>query len=268
MINDPVLLAKVNSMTKYPSILTYHQLGERGRLDDHVQVPFDASDELIVTEKVDGTNTRFIFLPENDYLIGSREDLIHARGDRIWIPTGGIVDTIRDTSLYTAVEDTEDIIVLYGEVYGGKASSGSKNYTGKGNAGFRLFDVVRIEAGELFQEMLTWDRAKIASWREAGGQQFLKETSIVSYANRFDLDTTPRLAEIKGSELPIKHEDVLEWLKKVTPKTQCRLDDGAKAKSEGVVVRTKDRRRIAKIRYEDYERTLRPQNTHKKDGKR
>lgn len=29
-------LKKMNSLTKYPSILTYHQLGERGRLTEEL----------------------------------------------------------------------------------------------------------------------------------------------------------------------------------------------------------------------------------------
>ena len=36
-------LGKLNSMTKYPSILTYHALGDKGVLQDAVQIPFVAS---------------------------------------------------------------------------------------------------------------------------------------------------------------------------------------------------------------------------------
>jgi len=49
-------LAKLNSLTKYPSILTYHALGDKGILQETVQVPFDG--RVIGTEKVDGTNRR------------------------------------------------------------------------------------------------------------------------------------------------------------------------------------------------------------------
>ena len=70
----------------------------------------------------------------------------------------------------------------------------------------------------------------------------------------------PRLATIKGKDLPKTHKEVMEWLREKSPKTKCGLDvldEGAKGKSEGVVVRTADRKKIAKIRYEDYDRTLR-----------
>ena len=54
-------LGKLNSMTKYPSILTYHALGDKGALQDTVQVSF--AGRVVGTEKVDGTNARLVFCP-------------------------------------------------------------------------------------------------------------------------------------------------------------------------------------------------------------
>ena len=82
-------LRKLNSATKYPSIPTYHSLGERGRLLD--QCIDLAEQDLVATEKVDGTNSRIIILPDGMYLIGSREELLHAKGDLIHNPAQGIV---------------------------------------------------------------------------------------------------------------------------------------------------------------------------------
>lgn len=62
-------LAKLNSMTKYPSILTYHALGDKGVLQDAVQIPF--SGRIVGTEKVDGTNTRLIFCPDGAVIVGT-----------------------------------------------------------------------------------------------------------------------------------------------------------------------------------------------------
>jgi hypothetical protein len=52
-------LGKLNSMTKYPSILTHHSLGDKGVMQDAVQIPFEG--RIIGTEKVDGMNTRIIY---------------------------------------------------------------------------------------------------------------------------------------------------------------------------------------------------------------
>ena len=73
-------LQKLNSMTKYPSILTYHKLGERGRLLDEVQIPL-AGLTIYATEKIDGTNSRIIICPDGTFIVGSREDLLWAQGD-------------------------------------------------------------------------------------------------------------------------------------------------------------------------------------------
>jgi len=87
-------LRALNSATKYPSILTYHKLGERGRLTDVLNI--DPQGSLVVTEKVDGTNTRVIFMPDGYFLIGSREHLLYAKGDLIGNPALGIVESIKD----------------------------------------------------------------------------------------------------------------------------------------------------------------------------
>src|SRR5438034_7509139 len=63
-------LGKLNSMTKYPSILTYHALGDKGVLQETVQIPFEG--RIIGTEKVDYTNARLIFCPEHSDLVGNR----------------------------------------------------------------------------------------------------------------------------------------------------------------------------------------------------
>jgi hypothetical protein len=65
-------------MTKYPSIPTYHTLGEKGTLLEET-VSFEG--EVILTEKVDGTNARIILLPDGSFILGSREELLYASLD-------------------------------------------------------------------------------------------------------------------------------------------------------------------------------------------
>jgi hypothetical protein len=87
-------LDKLNSLTKYPSILTYHTLGDKGALQDAVQVPFAGG--VLGAEKVDGTNARLIFGPDGSAIVGSREDLLWERRDLIGNPAMGIVAAGRD----------------------------------------------------------------------------------------------------------------------------------------------------------------------------
>src|SRR5687767_1954189 len=85
-------LKAINSMTKYPSIPTYHALDPRDGSLLEETIPF--SGMVIGTEKIDGTNSRIILLPDGTYLLGSREELLYARGDLIGNPALGIVDAL------------------------------------------------------------------------------------------------------------------------------------------------------------------------------
>jgi hypothetical protein len=61
---------------------------------------------------------------------------------------------------------------------------------------------------------------------------------------------------MEASQLPTTLEDTYRFLLGYEH-SQCKLDDAADGVPEGVVVRSPDRLRIAKIRREDYSRTLR-----------
>ena len=245
-------LRKLNSATKYPSIPTFHVLGDRGRLREEVQVSFGDAD-VVVTEKLDGTNARIIVLEDRSYLIGSREELLHARGDIVFNPAQGIVAAVRTIAdrVADALAGSGHIVTFYGEVYGGK-TSGSKAYGT--SVGFRLFDVVRATTREL-DERLELSAEDIAHWRDSDGQRFLDEGDIAKHATLAGVDVTPRL---EAKSPPTGLRETHAWLKAALPgETLAPLDGDRKGRPEGVVVRTRDRRLIAKLRFEDYERTLR-----------
>ena len=88
-------LATLNSATKYPSIPTYHILGQRGRLTEERSTEFPG--EVEVTEKIDGANARIILPPPEmgTPLIGSRSQLLHSVGDVIANAAQGIVAATR-----------------------------------------------------------------------------------------------------------------------------------------------------------------------------
>ncbi|MCH7729612.1 MAG: hypothetical protein IH991_24505 [Planctomycetes bacterium] len=241
-------LRKLNSATKYPSIPTYHALGERGiLLDEHVS--FDGQ-EVLATEKVDGTNSRIILMPDGCYLIGSREELLYAKGDLIHNPALGIVDAIKGVAeRFQSVFSTPDgvITTVHLETYGGKTTSGAKQYTSRREFGYRMFDLSEIAVSDTNGEL-----EQISRWREAGGQQFAEEDRLVNFAAMATLKLTPRI--IPDAEIPTSIEATHQWLKRQIPKTLVALDDEAGGRPEGLVVRTKDRSTIAKIRLEDYGR--------------
>src|SRR5947209_14006234 len=134
-----VNLNTLNSMTKYPSIPTYHRLGEKGVLQDALQVSF--AGRVVGTEKVDGTNCRLVFCPDGSAVVGSREDLLWERRDLIGNPSMGIVDAVRDAvhNLCETLCHPDSMTVYYVEVFGRGIGGAAKNYTKEGKVGFRLF---------------------------------------------------------------------------------------------------------------------------------
>lgn len=244
-------LRRLNSATKYPSIPTYHALGEKGRLlAEHVDL---GSETILLTEKVDGTNSRIILMPDGCYLIGSREELLHAQGDLIHNPAMGIVDALRPFAeqLPAELSSASNVVTtIYVETYGGKMTAAAKQYTGERRIGFRLFDVSRVPVSQL-------DLAaeQISTWRESGGQSFLSEAQLVEFARDASVELTPRIECL--SPLPVAISETHEWLKSHLASTQVALDKQAGGKPEGLVVKTADRKRIAKIRFEDYQRNER-----------
>ncbi|WP_339168978.1 RNA ligase family protein [Paenibacillus sp. FSL R10-2796] len=255
-------LKKINSLTKYPSILTYHQLGERGRLNDFLTESrgFAELDDVFVYEKVDGENSRIILLKndnnEVDYLIGSREELLYAKGDRIGNPYGNIAEFLKPLAEKVIadilLEGDWALTVIYQESYGGKTKA-SKNYSDRKTQGYRVFDVFSLNKDELYR-LLELSQEKIAMWRDHGNQPFYDEIEKKRFIESIDLQSAPLLETIKGSEFPTSLESTYSYLKRFE-NTQVGID--ASGKSEGIIVRTTDRKQIRKIRFEDYERTFR-----------
>lgn len=253
-------LTKLNSMTKYPSILTYHEMGGKGMLTDSLTTSFPDDADILVTEKVDGTNTRIIFFADGQYIIGSREELLYARGDLIGNPALGIVAAVKElaTQLASLYQNAEDrVTVVYGEVYGGNIGAAAKNYTDSKQVGFRIFDIVLFEKSS-FDDIIAREQAEIARWRDAGGQRFVDEATLMRNVSDSDgrLSPTPRLGTIAGKDLPKSVQGMHELLAQLCPRTSCSLGGATEGKAEGIVIRAADRSAIAKIRFEDYERTL------------
>ncbi len=245
-------LAKLNSLTKYPSILTYHALGEKGRLTEAVLVPFDR--DVILTEKIDGTNARLICTPEG-VLVGSREDLLWATGDLIHNPAMGIVSAVRDHARALVSNlPNEALLVIYGEVYGRNVGAGAKNYTSTGKVGFRVFDAFEMPLEAVFAQF-EGPAERISLWRESGGQPFLTVAALDALAIERGLKCVPTLGTVAGSLMPRSLTEAAAFLAPFA-KTAASLDDAALGHAEGVVARSADRRQIAKLRFEDYRRTL------------
>jgi len=243
-------LRAINSLTKYPSIPTYHALDPKtgNLLDDVVEF----SGPVYLTEKVDGTNGRIVSLPDGSYLIGSREHLLYAKGDLIGDPALGIADALKPIAERLPGPIGDRIVVRFFEVYGGKVTAASKHYTHAKTVHARLFDIAVIAE---YAPMLGWPSERIASWRDNGGQRYLSEYDLIAVAAQYGLDTVPRLDKVEGGGLPMSIVDTRNFLADYLPRTMVALD-GEPGHAEGIVLRDDQRRVIAKARFQDYDRTL------------
>ena len=268
IVNSIGGLQKLNSITKYPSILTYHNLGPKGTLvDSLVEDRRFENGDIFVTEKVDGTNSRIVFFTNDkgvveDYIIGSREDFLFARNDRVINPALGIVNTVKETAdIVTLFSDANEktlapnsMYCLYGETYGGKVN-GFKQYTSQGIFGVRFFDMFALSYEQL-EDLFQLSLDGISTWRKQNGQPFVSVNTFASFCHDFHLERVPPLRKISASELPTSLQETWDWMQKFAKSSAC-LDGGGLGNSEGVVIRTRDRSLIRKLRFEEYQKTER-----------
>lgn len=249
---------KINTFTKYPSILTLHELGEKGRLIDQLTTKIDFEEKFGFFEKIDGTNVRIIFYG-GEYLIGSRKEILYYSNDLYWDNSMGIVHLMKEMFNLDMIaqELNKDVMVtVYGELYGGKITVKSKNY-GKDAHGFRIFDVVQTIDFSILKEPIE----KISSWREhktenglVYGQDFANQNHFEYYQKYFEI--VPKL-NFDLDKNDLSHQTILDNLSTALPKTKVQLTDSGLGNAEGIIMRNHDRSVILKLRFEDYERTLR-----------
>jgi hypothetical protein len=261
---DEFDLSKLDTMTKYPSILTYHALGDhKTLLPGFVQDTGFNDDEMYYgTEKVDGTNTRIVLL-NDDFMVGSRDRLLYRKGQDINNLKNVLAKTVDWDITHTVAEIAKNLSsknshdnclrIAFGETYGNNITQGSRNYVNDKECAFRLFDLV-TEDEETVRKIIDYPIDKIAGWRNHDHQHFVDVDELTSFAEANNLNKTPYLFTIKGNEIPKTLNDVLDWLQQFS-KTKAGIN--AIGKAEGVVIRSKDRSFIRKLRFEDYEKTLR-----------
>lgn len=243
--------SRLNSATKYPSVPTFHEMTDKGLLTD--KIADLGPGPFFLTEKIDGTNTRIIITPHG-YLIGSREQILYAQGDIIGDPALNIVNHVRPIaeniwSKRGCLDDS--IVTIYGETYGGKVTAGSKQYTSNGTYGFRVFDLSKQNINSIPSTL-----EDIAIHRDARGG-FADNLAIMDFCRETGIPRVHELGyEPNTDKLELSHDDAYTLLKWTLPQTFSALDSNAGKKAEGVVISNRDRTKIAKLRFDDYERVL------------
>jgi hypothetical protein len=262
-LRDRGFQAKLNSATKYPSIPTYHAIDSKNGMLSEPTVDF--GDQMVqISEKIDGTNARIIVMPDGRFVIGSRENLLSCSEDWFKNPELGIVQELWDTASDLAGQlndrdDLDPVRVYFFEVYGGSVGANAKQYTiGKKVFGHRLFDVIEFSDAQ-FADVMGMEREQISSWRDRGGQPFVGWDEFLAIAQETNLVRAPILERRSRTEdLPTSLQDALHWMKEFfVGGSEAKLDPGALGRPEGLVLKSHDRKITAKLRFQDYENTLR-----------
>lgn len=270
VLDKIITTKKGNSITKYPSILTYHVMGDRGCLHpvlSEMEYFPKTDDDLYVSEKIDGENTRIIIL-NDDYILGKREDWLYAKGDRA-IPTKmqpiiSYLRKIAEKIIESGVLEKDTLYCIYGELHGYKIQKAWKHYTKTETYGFRVFDVWTQDIESFSSWFTNLDENSASRWRENNQQPWLSVQDMDSFCKKTHLERVPYSPCVSIREIGKTLESSYAFLQGYTT-TAIHLDDSVRnnVDAEGIVIRTADRRYIAKLRFEDYQRTFKQKNKTK-----
>lgn len=217
---------------KYPEMKTLFKLipsVEKGKkwdatsgeiLPETAALHFTPLDQLVFTEKIDGTNMGIRVTDGTVTHIQKREHICDRenKGDAFYFEVGDKIGKIIEDK---RIEQLKDVII-YGELCGEKIQKGGNYFQGRK---FIIFDIYDTDADKFF----TWDALK-------------------HFANELDVETVP---EINYDKDDLRVENVKEFI--LNQKSVFNTEFGA----EGLVIRhRKDtfpaRRWIAKIRKKDF----------------
>lgn len=229
-------LGRLHARTAYPLIPSFHppdpDTGDLGPV-----MPKPAGD-VIATELLDGVTCRVALFADGSYLIGNPQRWLYASGDVIGDAAQGMVNAVRplaDRLSATASVEPETVLVIYGELFGGKTPAAAR-YTGRKEVGYRTTDVARVALHDDME------------------MTFLHEKELTAFAAEHSLSLVPRVARFPARDLPNKPDGVLTLLEEVLPSSRCRLDADADGDPAGLIVRSPDRSWIAGLRFDDYRR--------------
>lgn len=272
ILDHRVVLENLNSLTKFPSIPTLHQMGERGVLSDETAAGFRqllaAPELLVATEKVDGTNCRVLCFCDGTFLVGSREELLWYSEDLIFNPVLHVVEEVRryreEIESFILNDAPDGLVVLYLEVYGHGIGKNGREYSRTEDfRSLRLFDVAFWQGKSWWKIVSDGETTteQLALRRDRGAQPFLSWDTVRAMAEQL------QISSVDERELPpegLAMSEVFDWVR-FQPKSTAVIDD-APGRPEGVVLRLRAGNSIppfatpvlrAKARTEDYARTIR-----------
>jgi len=196
-------------MFKYPKIKTLFNRDEKFKVTEEIRLPeFENIKNWLITEKIDGTNIRIIFTPDDKLFI-------RGKTDNASIPTF-LLEELQKIFTIEKVKAVlnnpiEKGLCLYGEGYGAKIQKGGGNYN-QGNS-FRLFDVW-IDGC-----WLEWD-------------------NVMEIAKQLNIETAPTLPVFCSKTATMNITEAVSIVKrKVLQSEVARKENNMEILAEGIVAR-------------------------------
>jgi hypothetical protein len=172
-------LRKLNSITKYPSILTYHNLGQRGSLvnslveDKH----FDKHRSIYITEKIDGTSSTYVLVnhakpghnPKYEFIVSSRNvrqldpDQVCYHDVNVYWEMAEKYDLENRMKLILASLPYSHFVVLQGETFGANLQGNKYKMQDRD---IRFFNIIDDHNGK-------WDTTIAAKYIEQIGLKWV-----------------------------------------------------------------------------------------------
>jgi len=243
---------RLNALTRYPTVPSYHVPDAQGRPTLQVKVSFAHEPQLIISEKIAGHSIRVI-LTKDGYFLGNKTEILAWHEEIDEQPMHPILNGMRMTANHifqSYSPKDEGIKVFFGVFFGGSSHPHAKQYTGGDYQlnSFKLSDGFSLPANE-FTTLYNSTAEQIGEWRESNQQPFYTETSLLG----FGIPVNPRL---RSSAPPVHVAATLAWMQHTLPKSKACLSYLAPGKPNGILIRTPNRSKIAKLSFAEYEKFL------------
>ena len=223
---------KLNTLTYYPSILNFHNIENNKAIDklsvaNYQPVPAKPNQmKVVIKELVNGDILRIISI-NNDFFVGNKTDIIHARGDRI-ILDSKIVPMYKALSPFFGANMTnnERLMVLYTVVYNTNVYNNVDELKCVLVEGFtlKLNDVITLCRDNSIEQ--------IQEWVNTLHQPFWSINTLNRFGQACNIEPLSILEETTLDTIPTNINDMKKWLNKYKQSSLVKEEKKEEKKAE------------------------------------
>ena len=219
---------KLNTLTYYPSILNYHNI-ENNKAINKLSVanyqpvpPRPDKMQVVIKELIDGDIIRIIAI-DNDFFVGNKTDIIHARGDRI-ILDNKIVPMYKALSPFFGANMTnnERLMVLYAIVYNENTYmpfKKIKSSTTNDNLYCVLVEGFTLKLEDTISLCRDNSIEQIQEWVNTLHQPFWNINTLNKFCQACNIEPLPVIEEMTLNQIPTSPNDIKSWITKYKKST-------------------------------------------------